>query len=799
VFMQLALLEMGVAPLIAMFAGLGLATGSAFWFAATIAEVYALHGAVVTAMIWALLRWRRCGQSRWFFAAIAAFSIGLGHHTSIVTIGPAVAVFAIAVAPRFALRPTTVAAILSLFALGFSQYLFVLVRTRQGAWGESPASNVAELFDIVRGARWTAYVAPITLNTIITRTPGVLSILAREVSPTVVAAALAGLVVMSRRDRPALCLVVGGMAGVLGFSIFFSGQTEGFLQPAVVLLWVLAAVGLDRLARVDSRIERYSISGAALLLAAVAAWHLSTNLEARDLSHRRFDMRYFDALSQQLPSHSVLLAEDFLVDRMVLYEKLGESRFDDRDIATPVAASAESVRAYSARGYNVFAFAKTAALLRMEGLEFDQAMWPLEYGSLRRYLEDQPRGTVVAIAIPALRLGAVIAEGAAPLDVIGGHIPLPSWSNLAAIGVVGGPAALQSEAEKAHTSVFAGRSLAIGDTAVTSPTDILAEAVDDRATIRVGAREIIGSQQPVVALWSPHGAFINAFALNAAQRVPMPDSPLSVRRLRTIKTLVPVGPSSTDLTAEGGSGHVVIRQPAGVPPIVIYAGRRARALAPRVFAGPVPVEPLSIQEFTAGSRELSDALTRDGVVVDTGLRSAVHIDRIELPRPAGTYHLGFGGIPDVVLARASSGEPASVFGLDLSDQLEPIDGNTRRLHIARDHHQLFLASGWSPVSADETGGFAITTLADAEVLLPCAPGVCGTVTFQMWSDREGDAVALEVNGTRLPAQSLHPDWHSYRWDLPPDSIKMGMNSFVLKPDRPARLGDVWVASGAKAR
>ena len=69
----------------------------------------------------------------------------------------------------------------------------------------------------------------------------------------------------------------------------------------------------------------------------------------------------------------------------------------------------------------------------------------------------------------------------------------------------------------------------------------------------------------------------------------------------------------------------------------------------------------------------------------------------------------------------------------------------------------------------------------------------------MWSDREGDAVALEVNGTRLPAQSLHPDWHSYRWDVPPDSIKMGMNSFVLKPDRPARLGDVQVASGAKAR
>ncbi|MGC4081034.1 MAG: DUF2723 domain-containing protein [Vicinamibacterales bacterium] len=129
---QLAAIELGVAPLIAAAAGLGLATGAGFWFSATIAEVYALHGAIFAAMTWTLFRWRRTGRTAWFFLSIAAFSIGLGHHTSIVTVGPAVALLAIAVAPRFALHPKTVAAILGLFALGFLQGL---VRPRAHATG----------------------------------------------------------------------------------------------------------------------------------------------------------------------------------------------------------------------------------------------------------------------------------------------------------------------------------------------------------------------------------------------------------------------------------------------------------------------------------------------------------------------------------------------------------------------------------------------------------------------------------------------------------------------------------------
>jgi hypothetical protein len=790
VFYQLAAVELGVAPAIAALGGLGLATGAGFWFAATIAEVYSLHGCLVAVMTYALFRWRRTGRPRWFFAAIAAFSIGLGHHTSIVTIGPAVAMFAVACAPRFAVHPKTVAAVIGLFALGFSQYLFVLLRTRQGAWGESPASNLHELFDVVRGARWAAYLAPMSLETVASRAPNVATVLIGEISWPVLVAAVAGIAVMTRRDRPSLALLLGAVAGVAGFSVFFAGQTEGFLQPAYFHVWLLAAVGIASLLTAAPGAGRHATTVACVLLAGLVAWHLSMNLEARDLSHRRFEMRYFDALSRQLPAHSGLLAEDFLVDRMVLYERFSQSTFAERDILAQVEAVPDRVAEYASRGYRLFAFRTSATRLRPAGIVFDHAPWPMEYGPLRQYLTDQPRGTIVAIAVPAIRLPGMLEQGAL-LDAIGGRVPKASWSNLAAIGVVGGSGGLQAQAEKDSASVFAGRGLAIGRTQSPSPADILAEAVYDEAAIRNGSRVIARSRQPVAALWTPRGSFVGAFALTETGMVPMPESPVSIHRLRGIQQWTALGPSSVDLTRVSAGGHLMIRQTAS--PAVIYAGRRGRMLVPRLFGELPGLPPLAVEEFTGGSRELQEATARDRLSAAATLMSMARVYRIELPKVAGSYHLVFGGIPDTAIGRPMVAEAPGVYALDLSSQLETIDAVTDRLHVARDHHQLFLAQGWSPISADETGNFSMITGADGEILLPCDAGACASVDLQMWTDNEGSTVGLAINGAALPDQPLRAGWNMYRWTVSSAAVHAGMNSLVVRPSRPVRLADVWIA------
>ena len=799
VLCQLTITELGLSPLLGAAAGLGLATGAAFWSTATFAEVYALHGFLVAAMTYSLVRWRRVGSHRWFFLAIGCFSLGLGHHTSIVLVGPAVAIFAIATAPRFALSPRTVAAILGLFALGFSQYLFVLMRTRQGAWGESPASNLHELWGVIRGVQWTAALRPMSLETAEGTGPMVLRQLLSELSLPVAIGAFGGVVALAIRDRALLALTLGSAAGVMTFAVLFPGQTAYFLVPAYFLLWILAAIGVSALAGALPWLGARGQLGVALApLLAVVIWHGSKNLEANDLSHRRFDMRYFAALTRQLPARSALMTEDWLVDRMVLYQKFSDPVFTARDLVSQVRLTPDGVEEFKAGGYQLFAFSKAASLLRAQGFDFDHAMWPMKYGSIRQFVTDQPSGTLMAVAVPATRFATAVSQDALPLVEIGGHVPEQSWSNLVAIGIVGGSGALQFEtAASTPNSVAANRGLPIGTSGVRSLTDVTAEAVYDHARIRVGSKEVIGSSWPVVALWSPRGDFLGAFALTPEWDVPMPDSPLSLHRLRAIREWTRIGSAPADITASTTAGHLIVK-PVAAAPLVVYAGRQ-QTLQPKLFDPPLGEPEPKVQEFAGGDAALDLMLRRDAWPEQPVLRRMAHVYRIELAPSSAPRRVAFGGIPDVAVARwAGSEEPPAIYGVDLMGELERIDDRTERLHVARDHHQMFLANGWSAIMGDETGGFSMTTGREAEILLPCRAGACATIDLQLRPAAEPGRFALVVNGTPLVSQPTHDGWNLYRCLVPSAALHVGVNSFVLRVDRPVLLGDVLVTNGEAA-
>src|SRR4249920_214631 len=74
-------------------AALGLATGASFWRSAVFAEVYSLAAALAALTIALLLRWSARGGSVYLLAAVAAFSLGLGNHLTIVGLLPAAIVF----------------------------------------------------------------------------------------------------------------------------------------------------------------------------------------------------------------------------------------------------------------------------------------------------------------------------------------------------------------------------------------------------------------------------------------------------------------------------------------------------------------------------------------------------------------------------------------------------------------------------------------------------------------------------------------------------------------------------------
>ncbi|MGC4081036.1 MAG: hypothetical protein QM736_02730 [Vicinamibacterales bacterium] len=301
----------------------------------------------------------------------------------------------------------------------------------------------------------------------------------------------------------------------------------------------------------------------------------------------------------------------------------------------------------------------------------------------------------------------------------------------------------------------------------------------------------------MVALWNPRGELVAAFAVTPAGRVPMPNSAVNVYRVRGERSWTPIGATPVDMTRAASGGHVMVRHLAAQRPLVVYAARRERPLAPRLFDVPATLGQLDVQEIDAASGALASALAQDGWTAQSMLQQHYpHVYRIVLPAAAGVFHLAFGGIPDAVFARADGGGDEAFTPIDFDGQLEPVDEGTLRMHAARDHHQMLLGAGWSPIGADETGGFAELIAPSAEILLPCERHGCTTLELQAWTARDGHPLHVSINGVALTPQPSAHDWHVYRWSVPADAVHVGINSVVLAADPPLRLADLTVSRGA---
>jgi hypothetical protein len=179
--------ERSVAVAIAVAAGFG----HAFWSKALYPKGYALNAALVTAGVLALLRWRtalvrgdvpRAQAHRWLLAAIAIFAISIGNHLIVITLVPALLLYVLATDARMALSPKTLAYGAALVAAGFSQYLFILIRTHQGApYLEARASTLTELVDVVTARRFRHEIGAFGWDALVdSRIPAVLGLAGRE-------------------------------------------------------------------------------------------------------------------------------------------------------------------------------------------------------------------------------------------------------------------------------------------------------------------------------------------------------------------------------------------------------------------------------------------------------------------------------------------------------------------------------------------------------------------------------------------------------------------------------------------
>ena len=190
------------------------------------------------------------------------------------------------------------------------------------------------------------------------------------------------------------------MTAVLAFALNYSVvDTPVFVIPAILVLWLAAAVGLEQLAQFAESISPAVWSGAAVasLALVVPGWLLAHNFAANDRSRETTSAVYLDALFDVLPDGSAVVHEDFLVDRMMTARLLGDDGSRERPIEF-VDRDVRNVRRVLSSGRPVFGFNKSARRLRYDALDFSFAPAPLLGDSFADFLAHLPRGSAAVMA-----------------------------------------------------------------------------------------------------------------------------------------------------------------------------------------------------------------------------------------------------------------------------------------------------------------------------------------------------------------------------------------------------------------
>jgi Protein of unknown function (DUF2723) len=746
--------RLGCRRVVALSSALGLAVGQVFWSQAVIAEVYTLHAAIVAGILLALFIWSDTGRPAYYYIGAAVFAAGLGNHTTLAGFAPGMAVFVLLTNPSFALRWRTIAATVTILVLGLLQYGFVLIRSLDpDAYVESRATTIAQLVDVMLAGQFRDRLFAFGWRTVLfNRLPSLFErVIVPELTLPALALASIGALWLLRRRLPAALLLLVSMAAILAFAINYSVvDTPVFVIPAILVLWLVAGVGAEQIARLGDRARAGSSLGSAVaaVMLLVPSWLLAHNFAASDRSRENTSAVYLDALFDVLPSGSVVVHEDFLVDRMMMSRLLGVDGASGRGIDL-VDRDANDVRRAQASGRSIFGFSKSARRLRYDALDFSFAPAPLMGEAFAEFLAHVPTGSAVAVAVPAAH-----AARFSMLDV-----------SVAAVGGTG----------TGDRVIGAGQR--IGKSAVLASATIQLHADARGAVIRLGDRDVVRTFEGVaVAVFTGQGRVDGAFVLQADAnfRVPLPIGPLSIYPLRSDWRGQDVGQDAWhDVTARCRTGSVMLRVPSGRNVALYVADNR-------------PLEPRAFDKS-------QDRIVARTIEVLPGFSARSHLYRVAIgaagPRTASVL-VALGGIPSRVFARvlpsASAGETATIFSIDIAGLLRAPDQRSELLLMARDEQSQLTGNGWSTVDFDVVGPYRWMTAAESMLVIPVASTGATHVRVQALyrGDRDGPTrMALRINDTSLPSQPIQPGWHAYEWQLPDNVLPQGPNEMAIVVDR----------------
>ena len=395
--------RLGVSRSMAAVASLAAATGFPVWSNAITAEVYTLSALMSAWTIYLLMAWGATSakatvakQSHGrLYAACAVFAAGLGNHLTIVGLLPAALIYGVA-KDRSVLKPRVIAIAAVIGALGVAQYGFVALRTIQGApYLEARATTLRGIYDVIiaRDVSWARFYQAAD-KVVGIEVPMLLEGLRVHMGTvTVILVVIAIGIAVWRRNYEAL-LVAGGAAGTLGMIANLWGDVVGFITPVIVLLWALAAYGLEAIVRaIRQRDSAVNAVAAAVLLLPI--WNLYAISPAIEPLRRPGDGPGLRAMYGRLPPDSAVVAHNYFIARIFNYLDFSDE-YEPDPSPEFLFNDAAQVKAAAAGGRQVFALDAAVPWLTAQGLQFEPT--GLSHQSLESWIDEQADGTVIVAA-----------------------------------------------------------------------------------------------------------------------------------------------------------------------------------------------------------------------------------------------------------------------------------------------------------------------------------------------------------------------------------------------------------------